>query len=40
MIFVNKNEKFKSLATLADAQNIGDSLVSFLFSNSKTITID
>jgi hypothetical protein len=40
MIFVNKDEKMKSLSNLADAQYIGDTLVSFLFYNPKTITID
>lgn len=40
MIFVYQNEKMKSLANLADAKNIGDSLVSFLFNYSQTVTID
>ena len=40
MIFVNKDEKMKSLSNLADAQHISDILVSFLFNNPKTVTID
>ena len=40
MFFVNGNEKMKSLSSLADAQYIGKTPISFLFSNSQSVTID